>query len=87
MVLLTFYWCELQSKELLVLIGVRGLESQKASTWHHAMEIQNLTSSMQVRNVEANLDRSLVDANGNPLHRCIVMQRGESLDLWVGRAT
>jgi hypothetical protein len=41
---------------------------------------------MQVRNVEDNLDRSLVDANGNPLPPCIVMERGESLDLWVGRA-
>jgi hypothetical protein len=41
---------------------------------------------MQVRNVEANLERAVVDAHGNPLPPCIVMERGESLDLWVGRA-
>jgi hypothetical protein len=41
---------------------------------------------MQLRNVEANLERSVVDACGNPLPPCIVMERGEAMDLWVARA-
>jgi hypothetical protein len=41
---------------------------------------------MQLRNVEANLERSVVDACGNPLPPCIVMERGEAMDVWVARA-
>jgi hypothetical protein len=41
---------------------------------------------MQLRNVEDNLDRTVVDACGNPLPPCIVMERGEALDFWVARA-
>jgi hypothetical protein len=41
---------------------------------------------MQLRNVEDNLEKAVVDACGNPLPPCIVMERGEALDLWVARA-
>jgi hypothetical protein len=41
---------------------------------------------MQLRNVEDNLDNTVVDASGNPLPPCIVMERGEALDFWVARA-
>jgi hypothetical protein len=41
---------------------------------------------MQVRDVEDNLDKLVMDACGNPLPPCIVMERGEALDLWVARA-
>jgi hypothetical protein len=41
---------------------------------------------MQLRNVEDNLDTTVVDASGNPLPPCIVMERGEALDFWVARA-
>jgi hypothetical protein len=41
---------------------------------------------VQVRNVEGNLGGEVVDASGNPLPPCIVMERGEALDLWVARA-
>jgi hypothetical protein len=41
---------------------------------------------MQLRNVEDNLDKSVVDTCGNPLPPCIVMERGEALDFWVARA-
>jgi hypothetical protein len=39
-----------------------------------------------VRNIEANTDKKLVDAYGYPLPPCIVMERGESLDIWAARA-
>jgi hypothetical protein len=77
---------------LLVLLPKLGIvgpdcsQRSRASSSPHATETQNMINCMQVRNVEDNLDRSLVDANGNPLPPCIVMERGESLDLWVGRA-
>jgi hypothetical protein len=41
---------------------------------------------MQLRNVEDNLDSTVVDPFGNPLPPCIVMERGEALDFWVARA-
>jgi hypothetical protein len=41
---------------------------------------------MQLRNVEDNLAKSVVDACGNPLPPCIVMERGEAMDIWVARA-
>lgn len=41
---------------------------------------------VQVRNVEANTDGVHVDARGHPLPPCIVMERGESLDIWAARA-
>ena len=41
----------------------------------------------QVRNVEANDDHALLDPSGHPLPPCIVMERGESLDMWSERAT
>ena len=40
----------------------------------------------QVRNVESNADKSIKDPQGNPLPPCIVMERGESLDIWSERA-
>lgn len=33
-----------------------------------------------------NKDGSVVDPQGNPLPPCIVMERGESLDIWSERA-
>jgi hypothetical protein len=39
-----------------------------------------------VRNIESNSDKKLVDAHGHPLPPCIVMERGEPLDLWAARA-
>jgi hypothetical protein len=41
---------------------------------------------VQPRNVIDNADGSLVDPAGYPLPPCIVMERGESLDLWSQRA-
>lgn len=41
---------------------------------------------MQVRNVESNEGKVVVDSCGHPLPPCIVMERGESLDLWAARA-
>ena len=41
---------------------------------------------MQVRNVEGNADNTIRDPMDNPLPPCIVMERGESLDLWAERA-
>ena len=40
---------------------------------------------LQVRNVVDNEDGELVDPGGHPLPPCIVMERGESLDLWSDR--
>ena len=40
----------------------------------------------QVRNVEGNTDKSIKDPQGHPLPPCIVMERGESLDIWSERA-
>ena len=41
---------------------------------------------MQVRNVEENANKSISDPLGHPLPPCIVMERGESLDIWAERA-
>lgn len=41
---------------------------------------------VQVRNVEGNTDKQIVDPRGHPLPPCIVMERGKSLDIWVARA-
>jgi hypothetical protein len=41
---------------------------------------------VQLRNVEDNLAKSVVDAYGSPLPPCIVMERGEAMDIWVARA-
>jgi hypothetical protein len=41
---------------------------------------------LQVRNIEDNTDKKLVDAHGYPLPPCIVMERGEPLDVWAQRA-
>ena len=40
----------------------------------------------QVRHVLPNDDQSLKDRSGHPLPPCIVMERGEGLDVWLGRA-
>ena len=41
--------------------------------------------SPQVRNMVGNEDEELVDPGGHPLPPCIVMEKGEALDLWSGR--
>jgi hypothetical protein len=41
---------------------------------------------LQVRNIVPNDDEGFVDASGYPLPPCIVMERGESLDVWAARA-
>ena len=41
---------------------------------------------MQVRDIVSNDDGEVVDDKGNPLPPCIVMERGESLDIWSARA-
>jgi hypothetical protein len=41
---------------------------------------------LQVRNVEPNTDNTVVDAHGHALPPCIVMERGEPLDVWAARA-
>jgi hypothetical protein len=41
---------------------------------------------LQVRNIEANAMKELVDGQGYPLPPFIVMERGESLDVWAARA-
>ena len=40
---------------------------------------------MQVRNVVSNEDQAIVDPAGHALPPCIVMERGESLDIWSAR--
>jgi hypothetical protein len=39
-----------------------------------------------LRAIVDNTDDSVVDPSGHPLPPCIVMERGESLDLWSERA-
>jgi hypothetical protein len=46
----------------------------------------NACIALQVRNIEANTDENLVDPHGHPLPPCIVMERGEPLDVWAARA-
>ena len=36
--------------------------------------------------MEGNADQSIRDPQGHPLPPCIVMERGESLDIWAERA-
>jgi hypothetical protein len=43
-------------------------------------------TSLQIRNIADSNDKSAVDPCGHPLPPCIVMERGESLDLWSDRA-
>ena len=40
-----------------------------------------------VHSILDNADEVVVDAGGNALPPCIVMERGESLDLWMQRNT
>lgn len=40
---------------------------------------------MQVRSIVHNTNNELVGSEGHPLQPCIVMERGESLDLWSDR--
>jgi hypothetical protein len=40
---------------------------------------------MQVRSIVDNDDRQLIDPAGFALPPCIVMERGETLDLWSAR--
>lgn len=64
--------------------------SSEASTHHRCgAEIWycgRLSPDVQVRNVEANSDKRIQDPTGYPLPPCIVMERGESLDIWAERA-
>jgi hypothetical protein len=46
----------------------------------------NPDSVLQVHKIEANLDKKLVDKHGNALPPCIVMERGEPLDVWAARS-
>ena len=48
--------------------------------------VESQERGAQVRNVELNTARVLVDSSGHPLPPCIVMERGESLDIWAARA-
>jgi hypothetical protein len=41
---------------------------------------------LQVRDIEANTEKKLMDAHGHPLPPFIVMERGEPLDVWAARA-
>ena len=43
-------------------------------------------TAVQVRHVLPNDDKELKDGNGHPLPPFIVMERGEGLDVWLGRA-
>ena len=36
--------------------------------------------------MEGNADKTILDPMGNSLPPCIVMERGESLDIWAERA-
>lgn len=40
---------------------------------------------LQVRSIVDNENGEVVDPDGHPLPPCIVMERGESLDLWSRR--
>ena len=44
------------------------------------------STALQVRNVEDNADKRIKDLMGHPLPPCIVMERGESLNIWAQRA-
>ena len=50
------------------------------------MRVWHQSTTLQVRNVEDNADKSIKDPMGHPLPPCIVMERGESLDIWAERA-
>jgi hypothetical protein len=50
------------------------------------LEWEKVASLMQLRIVEDNVAKTVMDACGNPLPPCIVMERGEALDFWVARA-
>lgn len=52
----------------------------------YARSIQSIQLAMQVRSTEPNNDKAHVDAYGFPLPPCIIMERGESLDIWAARA-
>jgi hypothetical protein len=41
--------------------------------------------AVQVRNIVDNSDGAFVDGHGAPMSPCIVMEKGESLDLWSAR--
>lgn len=41
---------------------------------------------VQPRDIVDNKDKRVVDPYGHPLPPCIVMERGESLDMWSARA-
>lgn len=41
---------------------------------------------VQVRNILSNDDASFTDPSGNVMPPCVVMERGESLDIWSARA-
>jgi hypothetical protein len=49
------------------------------------IEMEKVFLFVQLRNVEDNIDKSVVGAcgHGNPLPPCILMERGEALDFWV----
>ena len=51
-----------------------------------SISVDQRNTVQQVRNVESNADKRIKDPQGNPLPPCIVMERGESLDIWSKRA-
>jgi hypothetical protein len=67
-------------------LPLESSKAQYASTICRVKEMEKIFWFLQLRNVEDNLERSVVDASGNPLPPCIVMERGESLDFWVAHA-
>ena len=61
-----------------------GRDAHSAHSAQHAPALAQFLP--QLRNVEPNTDGRHVDTCGHPLPPCIVMERGESLDIWAARA-
>ena len=48
--------------------------------------MESVFVDLQVFAIHSNADNKLVDAHGHALPPCIIMERGESLDIWISRA-
>jgi hypothetical protein len=64
---------------------IRVLDDSAASHMI-AQAISKEVVHVQVRAIVSNSDKKHVDAHGHPLPPCIVMERGEPLDIWARRA-
>lgn len=70
---------------LSVLKEFLGVQNSQWSNSNHS-KFKQAVSALQVRDIVSNDDCSVMDPAGNCLPPCIVMERGESLDIWSARA-